>query len=139
MEMKVDPEQIKTLREARGLSQDELAQACGVSARTIQRIEATGATSLETQRAMAAVFEVDFETLTDHREETAALRRSAERQRKAGYAGVAAGVVGATVGILAGDLQHAGIMFGLVGAMAGVCCVLVNRLSHAMQAAKLGQ
>ncbi|HEY9030898.1 MAG TPA: helix-turn-helix domain-containing protein [Kangiella sp.] len=54
---------VRKLRLKRGWSQEHLAELMGVSTRTIQRIE-RGQTkpSLETQKSLAAVFEVDIAT-----------------------------------------------------------------------------
>lgn len=54
---------VRKLRLKRGWSQEQLAELMGVSTRTIQRIE-RGQTkpSLETQKSLAAVFEVDIAT-----------------------------------------------------------------------------
>jgi transcriptional regulator with XRE-family HTH domain len=54
---------IQKLRLKRGWSQQQLAQASGLSTRTIQRIEAGYPASTETLKSLAAVFEVDFSTL----------------------------------------------------------------------------
>jgi transcriptional regulator with XRE-family HTH domain len=55
---------VRKLRLRRGWSQDQLAEFTGVTVRTIQRIERGGKPSLETAKALAAVFEVDFSTFT---------------------------------------------------------------------------
>ncbi|PKF56434.1 XRE family transcriptional regulator [Alteromonadales bacterium alter-6D02] len=47
---------IKKLRVSKCWSQDELASASGLSVRTIQRVEKSGTASLETTKALAAVF-----------------------------------------------------------------------------------
>ena len=54
---------IQTMRLQRGWSQQQLADASGLSARTVQRIESGHAGSLESIKSIAAVFEVDFSTL----------------------------------------------------------------------------
>ena len=54
---------IQKLRLKRGWSQQQLADASGLSARTIQRIEAGQTPSIETLKSLAAVFEVDFTSL----------------------------------------------------------------------------
>ena len=54
---------IQKLRLKRGWSQQQLAQASGLSTRTIQRIEAGYPASTESLKSLAAVFEVDFSTL----------------------------------------------------------------------------
>jgi transcriptional regulator with XRE-family HTH domain len=55
---------IQKLRLKQGWSQQQLAQASGLSVRTIQRIEAGHPASTETLKSLAAVFQVDFSTLT---------------------------------------------------------------------------
>ena len=61
--MKINAEQVKKLRTERHWSQEQLATACGVNLRTIQRLENTGRASTESVRALAAVFEVDADSL----------------------------------------------------------------------------
>lgn len=53
---------IRKLRLQRGWSQEQLAEFTGLSTRTIQRIERGQPCSLETLKALAAVFEVDIST-----------------------------------------------------------------------------
>ncbi len=50
---------VRKLRLRNGWSQDQLAELTDVSVRTIQRIERGHKPSLETAKALAAVFEVD--------------------------------------------------------------------------------
>jgi transcriptional regulator with XRE-family HTH domain len=54
---------VRKLRLKRGWSQSQLAEMAGVTTRTIQRIEQGQRPSLETCRALAAVFEVDLSQL----------------------------------------------------------------------------
>ena len=54
---------VQTLRLKRGWSQQQLAEASGLSVRTIQRIETGHPASVETLKSLAAVFEIDFSTL----------------------------------------------------------------------------
>lgn len=56
--MAIDAQRLRCLREQRGWSQEQLANVSGLSARTIQRVEATGAASLETRMALAAALEL---------------------------------------------------------------------------------
>lgn len=58
MEMKIDALKIRQLREARGWSQEHLAEVAGLSARTVQRIEAEGNASPESRMALAAALGV---------------------------------------------------------------------------------
>lgn len=58
---------VRKLRLRNGWSQDQLAELTDVSVRTIQRVERGHKPSLETARALAAVFEVDVTTfITEH-------------------------------------------------------------------------
>ena len=54
---------IRELRQDKGWSQEQLAEMAGVSSRTIQRIENGCEVSIETIKCLAAVFEVDFNSL----------------------------------------------------------------------------
>ena len=56
---------IQKMRLKRGWSQQQLADASGLSARTIQRIESGHAASVESLKSIAAVFEVHFLTLME--------------------------------------------------------------------------
>jgi len=55
---------IQKMRLQRGWSQQQLADASGLSVRTVQRIESGHPGSIESIKSLAAVFEVDFSTLT---------------------------------------------------------------------------
>lgn len=54
---------VQKLRLKHGWSQQQLAEASGLSVRTVQRIEAGYPASTESLKSLAAVFEVDFSTL----------------------------------------------------------------------------
>lgn len=54
---------IRKLREGRGLSQEQLAEAAGLSLRTIQRVEAGHRVSYASLRALAATFDVNVDLL----------------------------------------------------------------------------
>lgn len=54
---------VRKLRLKKGWSQDHLSQLSGLSVRTIQRIERGQSPSLESQQALAAVFEIDISEL----------------------------------------------------------------------------
>ncbi|MDX9997749.1 MAG: 2TM domain-containing protein [Phenylobacterium sp.] len=56
---------IQKLRLRRGWSQEQLAELSGLSVRTIQRLERGQPGSLESMKALAAVFEVDLERLKE--------------------------------------------------------------------------
>ncbi len=55
---------VRKLRLERGWSQEQLAEICGLSTRTIQRIERGQKPSLETLKSLAAVFEIDVTDLS---------------------------------------------------------------------------
>jgi len=72
---------IQKMRLTRGWSQQQLADASGLSARTIQRIESGHAGSVESLKSIAAVFEVHFLTLTETamKDESTTNSQAAER------------------------------------------------------------
>jgi len=61
--MAIAREKIKALREAKAWSQAHLAEAAGLSLRTVQRMEAEGTASGETRLAVAAALGVPVEAL----------------------------------------------------------------------------
>jgi len=133
--MKLDSERIRELRDQHGLSQEALAEAAGLNARTIQRVESRGLASGETAMALAAVFETTVDRLEDTRVEQARLIRRIERGHRLGTAGVAAGGLAATAGIAAdlatGGMQlvDAGLWLGGIGLACGLCAALLGRLA----------
>lgn len=62
--MEVNSTHIKSLRNARGWTQSHLSEACGVSLRTIQRVEKFGNASNETVMSLCAVFEIEQQQLS---------------------------------------------------------------------------
>lgn len=68
MEMKVNTKLIKALREERAWSQEHLAMVAGLSARTVQRLEADGNASPESKMAIAAAFGMESARLMCERE-----------------------------------------------------------------------
>ena len=61
--MHLNENRVKALRLDKGWTQQQLADACGVSMRTIQRIEKSGVASLDTTAALVAVFSVERQEL----------------------------------------------------------------------------
>ncbi|MCB1554787.1 MAG: DUF805 domain-containing protein [Xanthomonadales bacterium] len=61
--MHIDSTRLRTLRNTRQWSQEQLATLSGLNLRTIQRLEAGAKISTESLRALAAVFEVPAESL----------------------------------------------------------------------------
>ena len=76
---------IQKLRLKRGWSQQQLADAGGLSVRTIQRIEAGHPASTESLKSLAAVFEVDFSTLSQEPPMTSATDVLLERQEEEAF------------------------------------------------------
>jgi transcriptional regulator with XRE-family HTH domain len=56
---------VQKLRLQRGWSQEQLAELSGLSVRTIQRVERGSTASVESLKALGAVFEVDFSSLKE--------------------------------------------------------------------------
>lgn len=69
---------IQKLRLQRGWSQQQLAEASGLSVRTIQRMEAGQPGSVESLKSVAAVFEIDFSTLNPEQTMTSTMTSAAE-------------------------------------------------------------
>ncbi len=61
--MKINAALVLQLRTKQSWSQDELAIAAGLNLRTIQRIESEAVTSLQTKKALAAVFSIPISDL----------------------------------------------------------------------------
>lgn len=61
--MRIDSHRVRALRWSRHWSQEQLADACGLNLRTIQRLEAGARASNESVRALAAVFDVEVDSL----------------------------------------------------------------------------
>lgn len=76
---------IQKLRLKRGWSQQQLADASGLSARTIQRIEAGQPAATESLKCLAAVFEVDFSTLGGGETMTSQADTPADRQEEEAF------------------------------------------------------
>ena len=76
---------IQKLRLKHGWSQQQLADASGLSARTIQRIEAGHPPSTESLKSLAAVFEVDFSTLNPEQTMTSTADTLTEKQEEEAF------------------------------------------------------
>lgn len=64
-EMKISSAKVRRFRSEHGWSQDQLALASGLSLRTIQRVEAEGNASRETQVCLAATFGITLAELAE--------------------------------------------------------------------------
>lgn len=63
MSLKISNQIVRRLRTERGWTQEQLADLCGCSLKTIQRVEKSGLCSMETRSALASVFEIDLKQL----------------------------------------------------------------------------
>lgn len=64
-EMKIDAARLRSLREHRAWSQEQLADIASLNVRTVQRVEAGGAASPETRMALAAALGVPVTLLNE--------------------------------------------------------------------------
>ncbi|WP_420629058.1 DUF805 domain-containing protein [Candidatus Leptofilum sp.] len=56
--MRIDSGKVKRLRSEKNWSQEQLSEACGLSLRTVQRLESNSKASIESVRALADAFEI---------------------------------------------------------------------------------
>jgi transcriptional regulator with XRE-family HTH domain len=63
--MYINSQTIKALRKDRAWTQQQLADICGLSMRTIQRVERQSIGSLETSKALAGAFDVKRDLLLE--------------------------------------------------------------------------
>lgn len=61
--MLINADKVRAMRLEKGWTQDQFAELCDLSVRTIQRIEKTGVASLDTSNALAAVLEAERTSL----------------------------------------------------------------------------
>lgn len=73
---------VQKFRLKHGWSQQQLADASGLSVRTVQRIEAGYPASTESLKSLAAVFEVDFSTLNPESTMNSTTFNPTEKQEK---------------------------------------------------------
>jgi transcriptional regulator with XRE-family HTH domain len=64
--MKLDNAKLKQLRKSNAWSQSHLAEASGISMRTIQRIEKTGVASPESAKCICSALDIRFDELSVH-------------------------------------------------------------------------
>ena len=110
MDVQVDGDLIRSEREKRAWSQEHLAAAAGIGARTVQRIEATGVASYESLRAISAALEVP---VTQLRSEGVGAAQAPRLRVAAGWLGAAvtlAVVVGAAGFLLLHDYQKVRVL-----------------------------
>lgn len=90
---------IKQLRNERGWTQQQLADICAISLRTVQRVEMQGVSSLETCKALAAAFVIEREQLLARSDNTDELNPTEPLPRMSLWIG-GAFALGLTAGML---------------------------------------
>lgn len=143
MELMINADIIKDLRLQKSWTQDQLASAAGLSLRTIQRVEKEGVCSLETNQALAAVFDLDQNTL---RVNSAAQKLDAAHRR-----GRLCGMIGNTVGLICAYVAisysvfqgsliglEAGMWFGGIGLLCGINSFAITLLSDYCRRNRIG-
>lgn len=128
--MKIDSTLVRKIRRERAWSQEQLATVAGVSLRTIQRVEADGSGSLETNMALASALGIPtIELASEERATTAA--------PNGGIIGIVAGSGGALLGMAVGwsglvswplDPSERGTAFGLMGVVSGLTLAFIAKL-----------
>ncbi len=134
MDTKINKDLVKTLRSKNAWSQDQLAQAAGLSLRTIQRIEKSGVASMDSRAAIAVVFGMNAEQLCET--EVSQTDKYLVKGVKWGFAGLILGLVSAyasiTYALFEGKIlpSEAGIYYGSIGAFCGAGCAILGALSE---------
>ena len=137
MEVMINSELLKSLRLKNSWSQEKLANASGLSLRTIQRAESTGTASLETRLALSTVLGIKPEELERKQKNS----KSSSKGVVYGFAGAGVGLVcsytGITYSVLQGNLSlgHAGVWYGVIGACAGITCAIIGSLNRRVHVA----
>ena len=131
--MKINTELVRELRTQHGLSQEALAEAAGLSARTVQRLENGKPASNESVMALAAVFDTDPASLEDTSLEQGRLVRRLERGYRFGMAGILVGAACAILGIALDFVRggvsatQAGLLLGAIGLATGLVSAVLGR------------
>lgn len=121
----INSEVLKRFRREKSWSQEKLANAAGLSLRTIQRVENTGIASLETKLALSSTLSVSIEQLSSSAFTSSSFTLS-QNQARYGYLGAGLGLLFAYSGIVTGvfvsnvSYGDAGVWLGAVGAFIGL-------------------
>ena len=125
MKRTINAELVKRLRTERGWSQEELAIASDLSARTVQRLETESGGSTNSIKSIASALEVEMHNIEEK-------PRTNLIGVRWGYGGVIVGVACAVLAIGSdwifgeGSAYDAGISMGLVGLIAGLSCAFIG-------------
>jgi DNA-binding XRE family transcriptional regulator len=129
-QVKVDPARVRALREAKSWSQEHLASASGLSTRTVQRVEAEGASSAETLLALASALGVGVADLRPGATDPEGFTRGLRWGRIGWASGVGCGALGIGAGFASGTLSagDAGVASALLGVLAGLVAAAMGLL-----------
>ncbi|NOX50884.1 MAG: helix-turn-helix transcriptional regulator [Gammaproteobacteria bacterium] len=133
--MKINTDFLKSLRQEKGWSQEQLATVTGLSLRTIQRIEADGSCSLESRNALASVFELhgaDLEKGLVSPDQQAGALLGLRYAKYGIIIGLAAATIGVAVDFFVGDLsaKYFGVALGVLGAVTGATFALLGTITQ---------
>lgn len=131
-EMTINAEQVRSLRDSRGWSQEHLAEVAGLSLRTIQRVESEGRGSRETRLSLAAAFDVPLGRLAASGPNDSAFGRG-----DSGWVSlIAVGTVIVLTGLVTG-LNKALLVTGAAIQVGGLCTYGLEAINVMRRAAGL--
>jgi transcriptional regulator with XRE-family HTH domain len=132
MTHQIDTKRLIAMREMQAWTQDDLAEASGLSARTIQRVEMGEAAALETLRALASAFNVHPNMLRYYK-----ISRDLKWGLIGGFAGLLLGPIAGFIAIWLDVSQgqatgralgiYAGVWGTALGAMGGLSGIMIGR------------
>jgi transcriptional regulator with XRE-family HTH domain len=131
--MPINHVKVRQLRLDRSWSQEHLAEASGLSLRTIQRVESEGTASLETRMAIASALEVPAVSLSRPTDNVAPPNYAALLRTFPGKpVGIVFGVSYALFGILNGWMGVSGMAppHGLFGTWLGLTCAMAGFVAN---------
>ena len=141
MDMNVNSDRVRTLRLARGWSQEQLAAVSGLGLRTVQRIEKDGVCSLESRNSLASAFDIKSEDLQDARAKVAELGVALRILNFGRYFLIACfclGLLHLSISFLLGHLLldrfvgSVSVLFAVSGAVYTICYGLGEKLKFEM-------
>lgn len=141
MEMRVNSERVKTLRLAKGWSQEQLAEVSCLGVRTVQRIEKDGVCSLESRNSLASAFDVQSEDLQESEADVARLATALRILNFGKYfliASFCVGLLNVSINFIAGDLPldrftgSVAVLFAISGAVYTICYALGEKFRFEM-------
>ncbi|HEX5160626.1 MAG TPA: helix-turn-helix transcriptional regulator [Steroidobacteraceae bacterium] len=137
--MKIDGSRIRSLREAKAWSQEHLANAAGLSSRTVQRVEAENMASSETRLAIAAALGVPAASLMPEApvpEHPVIAAARSHHSARWGWIGWAAGSACAIAAIVSNyyngyaSSSETARALGVIGALMGITAGLMGVASN---------